>query len=147
MACDMAIVSRQSLSAQVADCSSVPVKKSLTFLLVLFSFFVAVTDRPCLSQTARSASRKRARDDNLRIRSQTSYRDVVMADQKPRLIQPMRRELMAVAYVDLVFLKCAIRTSAGEHRTSNTLILYRSALVRVADPELIAVGKIVKNSP
>src|SRR5882724_9013519 len=70
---------------------------------------------------------------DLRVRIQTGYRTIVMTHQKSRL-------------VDLVLLKLSISASARQHGATNPLVLYSTFLVRVPDPELIAVCEVVKDT-
>src|SRR5882724_1381771 len=83
---------------------------------------------------------------DLRVRIQTGYRTIVMTHQKSRLVYPVRRKQVMMAYIDLVLLKLSISASARQHGATNPLVLYSTFLVRVPDPELIAVCEVVKDT-
>src|SRR5579859_4366823 len=67
-----------------------------------------------------------------------------MAHQKAELIHPVRRNLVQETDIDLVLQEMGIGRCAGKSGASGVLIFRRPVLVGISDPELIAVGEIVK---
>src|SRR5579859_3576382 len=53
---------------------------------------------------------------------------------------------MQMADVDLVFQKTRVGARAGKHGATDIGILAGTMLVRVANPELVSVGKVVKHA-
>ncbi len=70
-----------------------------------------------------------------------------MAQEKPQLVQPVRRELVEMADVDLVLEEARVGAGAGKGGPADVLIFDRAMFVGVADPELVAVGEVVEDAP
>src|SRR5215471_5780692 len=69
-----------------------------------------------------------------------------MSHEKSRLVQPVRRELVEVADIDFVFEEVCICRGTGQRGTPGALVLRRTMLVGITDPELISVRKVVKDT-
>ena len=69
-----------------------------------------------------------------------------MSYQESQLVEPVRRELVEIANVGLMFEKMSVGRRARQCGASCTLVLGRTMLVGIADPELIAVGEVVKDA-
>src|SRR5262249_30306791 len=94
----------------------------------------------------RPARSEQAGDCDLSIGIDAVDRIVEVTHQQTQLIQPVRRELMQMADVDLVFEKMSIRGRGRKSGTPDILILRRAMLVGVPDPELVAVGQVMKHA-
>src|SRR5205807_339419 len=84
-------------------------------------------------------------DCDLRVRGYAVRGIVIVADQEPQLIQPVRRELVEMADVDFVLEKVCVGAGGGQRSAADVLILDGAVLVGIADPELIAVRQIVED--
>ena len=59
----------------------------------------------------------------------------------------MRRKLVEVADVNFMLEKTRVGARAGKGGPANALIFDGTMFVGVANPELVAIGKVVKNAP
>ena len=69
-----------------------------------------------------------------------------MPYQEPKLVQPVWRDLVQVADVDLVLQKMCVSCRARKRIAADVLVLRGSMFVGVADPELVPVSQIVKDA-
>ena len=94
----------------------------------------------------RSASGEQSGDCDLQLLVNAGYLRIVVSHQKAQLVQPVRRKLVQVTDVNLVLEKDRVGAGRGQRGSTHALILYRSVLVGITGPELIAVGEIMKDA-
>ena len=93
-----------------------------------------------------SSGGEESRNCDLRIGAQAIHDAIVVANQKPGLVQPVRRDLVEITDIDFMFEKMRVGCRAGQDRASDSLVLRRAMLVGIANPELVAIGEIVKDT-
>ena len=94
----------------------------------------------------RTSTDECSRNHGLEMFVITCDRPIKVPHQKSQLIDEPGRKQMPVTDVDLVFLAFRVVTRLAKNNASDILILVRLALVRIPDPELVAVRKVVKHS-
>ena len=94
----------------------------------------------------RAAGGEESRDRELGSAADAADGIVKVADEKPQLVQPVRRKLVKIADVDFVFEKVGVGAGAGKSGAADVLIFDGAMFVGVADPELVAVGEVVEDA-
>jgi hypothetical protein len=70
-----------------------------------------------------------------------------MADQELQLVDPPRRESVAVADVDLMLQKLRIRRRLRKDVSANICVLVALMFERISGPEVVLLAEVVKDAP
>ena len=93
-----------------------------------------------------AAGCEQSRHCELRIAADAAHGVGIVAEEKPQLVQPARRELVQMADIDFVLKKTRVGAGAGENGSTDGLIFYRAVFVGIADPELVSVREVVEDA-
>src|ERR1700730_14147271 len=94
----------------------------------------------------RTACCKKSGDRDPSVRKGTGDLRIVVSHEKPGLIQPMRRELVQIADIDLVFQEPRVGPGTRKRRSADGGIVAGAMFIRIADPELVSIGEIMKKA-